>query len=168
MMAMDITYGFIVEGSATTSTSMFFRTNPKLLRPIHSLLDEPFDFAAGDSIAGPLRKHLAHRADFDSLVALGRLYDRAQSSAQRGLIQVRPLLEESLSVVVRPDTDLRVSAKRRSQVRHRDCQKCMARGISVTSAFSVSLNAYMTIWGCGAWEWAALCKRPKWLQPSAF
>ncbi|WP_247318882.1 hypothetical protein [Ralstonia pseudosolanacearum] len=107
MMAMDITYGFIVEGSATTSTSMFFRTNPKLLRPIHSLLDEPFDFAAGDSIAGPLRKHLAHRADFDSLVALGRLYDRAQSSAQRGLIQVRPLLEESLSVVVRPDTDLR-------------------------------------------------------------
>ena len=90
----------------TTSNSMFFRTNPKLLRPVHSLLKEPFGFSAYDSISGPLHKHLSHRADYDDLVALGQLYDQARLVAQGVLVRVRPLLENSLSVVIYPGTDL--------------------------------------------------------------
>lgn len=85
---------------------MFFRTDTKLLAPIHSLLKKPFDFSAGKSIHGPLRQHLMHRDDYKSLIALGNFYDRARLSAQRALPGITPLLESSLSPVIQADTDL--------------------------------------------------------------
>jgi hypothetical protein len=85
---------------------MFFRTPPKLLRPIHSLLKAPFDFSTGASFSGPLRQYLAHREDFDNLIALGQLYDQARILAQSTLVQIRPLLEQALSAIIPTDADL--------------------------------------------------------------
>lgn len=86
---------------------MFFNTHTKLLRPIHSLLKEPFSFSARASISGPLGELLSHRSDYDSLLALGQLYDQMRLRVQGKLIQVRPLLNESLSVVIPADTDIK-------------------------------------------------------------
>lgn len=92
--------------SLTSEHKMFFRTNTKLLRPIHSLLKEPFNFSAGKSIFGPLRQHLACRSDYKGLVALGNFYDHARIQARHSLVQIRPLLENSLSLIIPTDADL--------------------------------------------------------------
>ncbi|KVG26692.1 hypothetical protein WJ30_27360 [Burkholderia diffusa] len=86
--------------------NMFFRTDSRLLAPIHSLLKRPFDFSAGKSIHGPLRQHLMHRDDYKSLIALGNFYDLACRPMQHALTRIKPRLENALSPVIQPDADL--------------------------------------------------------------
>ena len=79
---------------------MFFQTEQKLLRPIHSLLKSPFSFYAKESISKSLYHQLHDREDYADLLALGELYDAARESTHQSLIRIRPLLESSLSAVI--------------------------------------------------------------------
>lgn len=79
---------------------MFFGTNPHLLRPIHSLLKAPFDFAAGLSISSKLINHLHTRADFEDLLALGCVFDAAILEIKPLLASLRHQLQDELSHVI--------------------------------------------------------------------
>lgn len=85
---------------------MFFDTPPSLLRPIHSLLKSPFEFAAGASIATKLRKHLYGRNDFEDLLALGCLFDEANEALKSSMVSLRLKLQDELSLHVSVDADL--------------------------------------------------------------
>lgn len=85
---------------------MFFRTSPKLLRPIHSLLTEPFQFSANSSVTGPLRETLVERTDYDALSALAAVYDASRTQLQKNFFKLRTELESSLSVIIPQGTRL--------------------------------------------------------------
>ena len=61
---------------------MFLDTPPELLRPIHSLLNAPFDFDAHASLTGPLLEHFRDRGDLNALLELAKLYDGRQLSLE--------------------------------------------------------------------------------------
>lgn len=84
---------------------MFSQTAPKLLRPLHSLLKDPFKFSAEKSITGPLREYLTHREDYEHVVSLARLYDHARQAALKTMVRIRPLLESKLSASILPESD---------------------------------------------------------------
>ncbi|MCW7536733.1 hypothetical protein OOT46_02545 [Aquabacterium sp. A7-Y] len=85
---------------------MFFRTHPQLLRPIHSLLSEPFQFAAGASVGGQLKERLAGRGDIESLAKLANFYDRERTRVEATLFDTRFELERSLSAIIPPGAQL--------------------------------------------------------------
>jgi len=85
---------------------MFFETPKSLLRPIHSLLDSPFDFTAGASIAMKLCDHFYAREDFEDLLALGCLFDEASAALRPSMAMLRSKLLEDLALVISLDADL--------------------------------------------------------------
>jgi hypothetical protein len=85
---------------------MFFDTPHDLLRPIHSLLKAPLGFAAGASIAMKLQHRLQSREDFEDLLALGCLFDKANQALKLSLVSLRPRLEDELSLVIPMEADL--------------------------------------------------------------
>lgn len=85
---------------------MFFETPKSLLRPIHSLLETPFKFAAGASIAVNLRKHLYAREDFEDLLALGCLFDEAKKALLPSMAMLRVKLSDDLALLASHDERL--------------------------------------------------------------
>lgn len=85
---------------------MFFETPKSLLRPIHSLLDSPFEFTAGASIAVKLRNHLYAREDFEDLLAFGCLFDEASEALKPSMAALRSKLLDDLALVISLDADL--------------------------------------------------------------
>jgi hypothetical protein len=85
---------------------MFFNTPHELLKPIHSLLKNPFTFAAGISIGEKLRPHLEARDDFAELLKLAGLYDKARLALLPYLMPLRHKLENDLALVIPVDAHL--------------------------------------------------------------
>lgn len=85
---------------------MFFETPKSLLRPIHSLLETPFKFAAGESIALNLREHLFAREDYEDLLALGCLFDEAKMALLPSMAMLRAKLSDDLALLASPDERL--------------------------------------------------------------
>lgn len=85
---------------------MFFSTPHELLKPIHSLLKQPFAFEAGISIGEKLRPHLEAREDFAELQELARLYDKARLALLPYLMPLRHKLENELALVIPVDAHL--------------------------------------------------------------
>jgi hypothetical protein len=84
---------------------VFFDTPFHLLRPVHSLLKKPFDFKAGISIGTKLRAHLERRQDFQDLLDLADLFDRANQTLAPSMVSLRFQLEQEHSLLISQDTD---------------------------------------------------------------
>jgi len=85
---------------------MFFHTHPRMLRPVHSLLANPFGFSAHASVSGPLQPLLNDRADYDAMLALCQLYDRARKDAAQKMGRLKPLLADRFTFIASPDSDI--------------------------------------------------------------
>lgn len=85
---------------------MFFNTHPRMLRPVHSLLAEPFRFSAYDSVSGPLHRLLCDRSDYDDLLALCHLYDQAREDATEKMHRLKPHLSDCYSFLISSDSDI--------------------------------------------------------------
>ncbi|WP_254662112.1 hypothetical protein [Delftia sp. JD2] len=107
--------------------TMFFDTPASLLRPIHSLLKSPFEFAAGVSISSKLRKHLFMRNDFEDLLALGCLFDEAKDALKPFMSSLRIKLQDEFSLHIAVEDDL-------NQVCQREFLGVSPQSISMDSA----------------------------------
>jgi len=79
---------------------MFFHTDPRMLRPVHSLLANPFGFSAHASVSGPLRRLLCDRSDYDALLALCKFYDQAREASAEKMSRLKPLLTARYNFIV--------------------------------------------------------------------
>lgn len=77
-----------------------------MLRPVHSLLAEPFAFSAYASVSGPLRRLLCDRSDYDDLLALCHLYDQAREDATEKMHRLKPLLADHYSFLISSDSNI--------------------------------------------------------------
>jgi hypothetical protein len=84
---------------------VFFDTPFYLLRPIHSLLKKPFGFKARASIGTKLRNHLEARADFQDLLDLADLFDKANQAVAPLMVALRFRLEQEHSLLIPQDSD---------------------------------------------------------------
>lgn len=85
---------------------MFFETPDALLRPIHSLLEKPFNFSAGVSISGRLRHHLYARDDYEDLLALGCLFDETNEALRPSMSALRTKLSDKFTLIISMNMDL--------------------------------------------------------------
>lgn len=85
---------------------MFFETPKSLLRPIHSLLNSPFDFMAGTSIAMKLRQELYSREDYEALLALGCLFDEVNAELRPSMSILRSKLSDEFALVIPMDMNI--------------------------------------------------------------
>jgi hypothetical protein len=84
---------------------VFFDTPFHLLRPIHSLLKQPFSFKASASFGNKLRNHLDSRKDFQDLLDLANLFDRANETLKPSLVSLRSRLEQHYSLLIPEGSD---------------------------------------------------------------